>query len=270
MALSIPEIVASIIKAGRSTPCDGCVIKVLHRDIRYDPDDRYYAGTGASADSYKPLQEFYGEGTITLDANALRGGTEKLIALVAAELKAYGDTLTSDYEEPVLDGFSVFQNAYEDRELEQKSEVLIQELALVDAELIEYLAMHPDELQYLHWRRFEELLSSIFRNQGFDVELGPGRGDEGIDLRLIYKDAVGTMLTLVQAKRYRRDRKITLEAVAALAGVVVVNNAHRGLFVTTSDFLPGARRFAEEKAGRIILANESDVTKWLRNSARGK
>jgi len=141
---------------------------------------------------------------------------------------------------------------------------IVPAFSAVNEELLAFLARHPEYLQDLHWRHFEEVLEAIFRNQGFDVWLGPGGGDHGVDLRLINKDSIGSFLTIVQAKRYRRDRRITLEAVAALEGLLDSNRAHRGLFVTTSDFLPGARAFAEAQSYRLHLAAADDVARWLR------
>jgi restriction endonuclease Mrr len=115
-------------------------------------------------------------------------------------------------------------------------------------ELFDYFAKHPDHLHQLDWRKFEELLESIFRNQGFTTELGPGRGDGGVDIRLLQKDSIGPLITCVQAKRYRPDYPIGLEAVAAFYAVIEDQRANRGLFVTTSRYLPSARRFAERKS----------------------
>lgn len=50
---------------------ESCVIHALHRDRSYDEDDRYCTGTGTSADSYEPLNEFYGDGFITLGSKVL-------------------------------------------------------------------------------------------------------------------------------------------------------------------------------------------------------
>ncbi|MBT8368609.1 MAG: restriction endonuclease [Deltaproteobacteria bacterium] len=51
-------------------------------------------------------------------------------------------------------------------------------------ELIDHFASHPEELQRLHWRRFEELIAAVFRNHGFETVLGTGSHDQGVDLRL--------------------------------------------------------------------------------------
>jgi hypothetical protein len=130
-------------------------------------------------------------------------------------------------------------------------------------ELYDHFAGRPEELQKLDWRQFEILLFRIFQNQGFVAELGPGRGDGGVDVRLM-RGPLGDIHTLVQAKRYAPKNKIGLEPVAALRGVVANEGAPHGLFVTTSDYLPGARAFAARSSGVITLSSSADVAAWCR------
>jgi hypothetical protein len=136
----------------------------------------------------------------------------------------------------------------------------------INRELIEYFSQHPDRLHDLEPRQFEELLEAVFLNQGYRTELGPGRDDRGVDLRLFRKDSIGEIVTLVQAKRYRHDLPIRLEAVQALSAAVDTERAHRGLFVTTSYFLPGAETWAKTMCRRIDLADAKDVARWCRNT----
>lgn len=148
---------------------------------------------------------------------------------------------------------------FDDAEFES---LLIPDFSIINCELAEYLSKHPEELQQLHWRKFEELLEAVFRNQGYQTELGPGRADQGFDLRLIRKDSIGSVVTLVQAKRYGHDNPIRLEIVQALSAVVDDQKANRGIVVTTSRFLPSAKKFAKRQEQRISLADSKDVAKW--------
>ncbi|HWM92339.1 MAG TPA: restriction endonuclease [Thermoanaerobaculia bacterium] len=146
--------------------------------------------------------------------------------------------------------------------------ILAPDFAQINAELLEYFASHPEALYDLSWRQFEKLLETIFNNHGYRTQLGPGSDDEGIDLRLLSKDSIGEVVTLVQAKRYAPTRPISLEAVSALYGVVESEKANRGLFVTTSRYLPSAQRFAQKTHSRLILATPNDVARWC--SLKGK
>jgi len=53
--------------------------------------------------------------------------------------------------------------------------------------LYEQFAKRPEDLQRFGCRDFETLLFRVFQNQGFEAVLGPGRGDEGVDLRLVQR-----------------------------------------------------------------------------------
>jgi hypothetical protein len=168
--------------------------------------------------------------------------------------------------QPYLLVEEVFQHTVFD----EVCQLIIPDFEQITTELIMYFAKHPNELYQLDPRKFEKLLEVIFRNLGYDTQLGPGHGDGGVDLRLIHKDSIGEFMTLVQAKRYAPDRPIRLEAVQALYGIVEANRANRGLFVTTSRYLPGVMKFAQCNNSRLVLATSKDVAIWCEQTARNK
>lgn len=150
--------------------------------------------------------------------------------------------------------------------------LLKERLIDIRAEVFEHFASAPDDLKKIEWRQFELLLDAIFRNQGFRTELGSGSNDGGVDLRLYQSEGLPELVTLVQAKRYA-NRPIQLEAVAALFGVTVAENANSGLFVTSSRFQPKAKAFAtatEKRIGlpRLALADGPKVAEWCNSIAK--
>jgi hypothetical protein len=136
-------------------------------------------------------------------------------------------------------------------------------------EMYAHFARNPENLHRLSWREFEILLHRIFQNQGFQSELGPGRGDGGVDIRLLQRDPIGDMLTLVQAKKYAPHRKIRLDAVAALHGIANVEGASKSILVTTSAYEPVAKRFAARTSGAMELATSQDVIQWCDAASAG-
>jgi hypothetical protein len=146
-------------------------------------------------------------------------------------------------------------------------EIITPDFDDINKEMFEYFAANPDALQGLEWRKFEELLDAVFRNQGYKTVLGPGRADGGIDIRLVSKDSIGCITTLVQAKRYAK-RPIELQAVQALSAAVEDERANRGLFVTTSRYLPVARTFAARQNTKLHLATSVDVARWCEQASR--
>lgn len=143
------------------------------------------------------------------------------------------------------------------------------DFADVSAELYQHFAKRPGDLENLHWRDYEILLHRIFQARGFQSELGPGGNDGGIDIRLLQRDPIGDMLTLVQAKRYSPKNKIGLEAVQALHGAATVEKAPKSIFVTTSSYLPSAQKFAARTSGSLELCTSSDVVAWCREATQG-
>ena len=123
------------------------------------------------------------------------------------------------------------------------------EFDILDEELYGYFRGRPDALGNLHWRDFEKIIAALMESQGYQVELGPGSGDGGVDVRLLQRDPIGDVMTLVQVKRYRENRRIHLEAVQALHGAVAADGASKGMFVTTSTYSPSAKRFAARRKG---------------------
>ncbi len=157
------------------------------------------------------------------------------------------------------------EQLYEAAKFDRTCQLIVPDFQQINLELMAYLGKHPERLQDLEWRKFEELLDAIFKNQGYHTELGPGSNDGGVDLRLIQKDSIGQVITLVQAKRYKAENPIDLQAVQALHGVVDDQRAHRGLFVTTSRYLPVAKNFAARQNGRLMLATSKEVATWCKS-----
>lgn len=129
-------------------------------------------------------------------------------------------------------------------------------------EVFEYFHQKPEVFYRLSPRKFEILISEIFSNQGYRTELGKGQNDGGVDVRLYKKDEIDQIVTLVQVKKYKPDAPIKLEAVSSLAAMVNQENANRGLFITTSRYLPGVIKFAQREKSRLTLANSADVSRW--------
>ena len=138
----------------------------------------------------------------------------------------------------------------------------------VRSEVFEHFADCPEDLKRLDWRKFEEILDAIFRNQGFGTQLGPGGNDGGVDVRLYQNGALPELVALVQAKRYR-SRPISQGPIAELFGIAALEGVQNAVFVTSSRFQPKARAFAlatERKVGlpTISLADGERVAEWCR------
>jgi restriction system protein len=96
------------------------------------------------------------------------------------------------------------------------------------------------DLQEPSWQNFERLVGQAFRERGFQVSEAPPGPDGGVDLTL-RKDGE---LHLVQCKRWRAQ-KVGVEIVRELYGVMSARGAAGGYVITSGDFTPEARRFAQ-------------------------
>lgn len=116
-------------------------------------------------------------------------------------------------------------------------------IPLVDKELMKYLQKHPEELYRIHPGIFERIIAEIFEDQGFETEL-IGRcnaHDGGVDIIAVKKVAPLTDVRFaIQCKRYATARKVGVQPIRELAGVLDRFKAHKGVLATTSYFTKNA------------------------------
>jgi len=135
-----------------------------------------------------------------------------------------------------------------------------------NAELVKYLAANPEKMRELSPRKFEELVADMWRNQGFDVTLTNRTRDGGMDVIAVQKSGVGTLMFIVECKRYAAHNKVGVEVVRGLYGVVEQKRATQGIIATTSYFTKGVTDFRNDIPYRIGLADfdqlKSQIQEW--------
>lgn len=131
----------------------------------------------------------------------------------------------------------------------------------LDQRFIDYLSNNPDKLKKIHWRKFEELIAECFSQFGYNVELGPGTNDDGIDARVWHPNQKEKPKYIIQCKRY--NTKIDKVIIKGLYADVVHEGAEIGLLVTTSEFSPGARTTVAARGYPIEEINGDNIAKWL-------
>ncbi|MFG2407044.1 restriction endonuclease [Streptomyces brevispora] len=133
-----------------------------------------------------------------------------------------------------------------------------------DQRFIDYLAANFDQIGEINWRKFEALTAEYFDRQGYEVELGAGRNDNGVDLRIWESGARGddsAPTIIVQCKREKQ--KIQKVVVKALAADVKWEGAEQGLLVATADWLPGAREVVKTRSYPVSEVNRTALKEWL-------
>ena len=133
----------------------------------------------------------------------------------------------------------------------------------VSAELIGYLAKHPEALYTLRPRQFEELIAELLANFGWEVHLTPPVKDGGYDIFAISKGDAGVRTSwIVECKKYKLENKVGVDIARSLWGVKSDKKVANALLATTSHFTRDVFHF---KASRydLELRDFEGVVDWI-------
>jgi len=133
----------------------------------------------------------------------------------------------------------------------------------IDQRYIDYLSNNQDRLGEMHWRQFEKLTAEFYERDGYKVDLGPGSGDDGVDVRVWKSDAAAndSPLCIVQCKRQKS--KVEKVIVKGLYADVQAEKAAYGVLVTTSELSPGAKTTISARGYDIRSIERDGVKAWL-------
>lgn len=140
----------------------------------------------------------------------------------------------------------------------------------VDQRFIDYLNRNLDDIDIMNWRKFEGLAGEWFTREGYQVAMGKGRGDGGVDLRVHQPDAApdAPALILVQCKRTKA--KVDQGIVKAIYADVLHERAGSGLIVTTSGLQPSAERMRTARGYNVATADRKAIREWLARMRSGE
>ena len=128
---------------------------------------------------------------------------------------------------------------------------------------MENLKRQPSSILELSSRRFEEVVAELMCDLGYHVELTPATRDGGKDILAYMTTPHGKVLCLVEAKKYRQDRKIGVGLVRQLYGTLIDHDANSAMCVTTSFFSHDARAFQERHEFRLALRDYGHLVEWI-------
>ncbi len=115
---------------------------------------------------------------------------------------------------------------------------------------------------------FEELLIELFVAMGYG---GAGEnkahalgksGDNGVD-GVIDQDPLGVDQIYIQAKRYAEGNNVSSGDIRNFFGALNLKKAHKGIFITTSDFTVSAIETASNLGTKIVLINGNKLAKLM-------
>lgn len=133
----------------------------------------------------------------------------------------------------------------------------------IDQRFIDYLNHNFSEIDKIHWRKFEQLVAEYFHKMNWKVEIGSGRNDGGIDIRVWSPNNSGGEPTLILIQCKRTKSKVGKVVVKALWADVVNESATSGLIVTTTSLSPGAMKICQARAYDIEEADRKSLKEWL-------
>ena len=114
--------------------------------------------------------------------------------------------------------------------------------------------------------KFENICLELLEKMGYGKKYRTGgSGDRGIDGTLTM-DKFGFDMIGIQCKCYKGNNKVNDTEITKFAhGLKNVNGINRGIFITTSDYTPQAKKVVEElKDIKIILINGYRLAKYMR------
>lgn len=144
--------------------------------------------------------------------------------------------------------------AYEELEADLKEQVLERILQNSPAFFEELVVRLLSKLGYGRRDTLSEVLGKV--------------GDGGID-GIIHQDKLGLDVVYIQAKRYGPDNAVTRPELQAFVGTLAGVSAHKGVFVTTSRFSPGALEYLKTVNARVITIDGRKLVDLMVESGVG-
>lgn len=140
----------------------------------------------------------------------------------------------------------------------------------IDAAIEElHESVSQEVLELIHGQTpefFERLVLDVLQAMGYGAGSGAikhqgGGHDSGID-GVISLDPLGLEKVYIQAKRWK-DNTVCRPDVQAFCGALIGQKASKGIFIATSSFSEGAKRFARENSLSLVLIDGIKLTSLM-------
>jgi restriction system protein len=103
----------------------------------------------------------------------------------------------------------------------------------------------------IEWRRFEAVVERLFQQAGFETRSQSHGADGGVDIWLYSRTQPGQAVSVVQCKHWS-GKRVGVDKIRELRGVMAAHSVARGQFATTSSFTPDAAEFAKANAINLL------------------
>lgn len=133
----------------------------------------------------------------------------------------------------------------------------------ISRKLLESIAIKPELMYKLSPRKFEELIAKLLEDDGFNVQLTSKSRDGGRDIFASLSLPVGKILTLVECKKWSANKKVSVQPIRSLYGILMSERATNAMLVTTSTFTKPAADFIKSVKYQMSLKDYDDIKFWL-------
>ena len=116
-------------------------------------------------------------------------------------------------------------------------------------ELCAHLKRRYSDVFSIPWRTFEILVADVFRTHGYSVLLTRPSKDDGADL-IVYARDSSPHLGIVECKKWKEDRSITVTEVRSLVGAALDWGVRRAWLVTSAGVTRDSRKYAARLSRR--------------------
>lgn len=103
----------------------------------------------------------------------------------------------------------------------------------------------------IEWRRFEAVVEALFGQAGFETRSQSHGADGGVDIWLHSRSVPDRAVSVVQCKHWQ-GKRVGVDKIRELRGVMAAHGVKRGQFATTSTFTPDAVAFARENSINLL------------------
>lgn len=133
----------------------------------------------------------------------------------------------------------------------------------VDLRLIQRLSKEPTLLDNLEPRALEMIVAKLFEGFGATVHVTKETRDGGYDVGADFQLGDSTYRVLIEAKKWRRDRKVGLGIVDRALGVSHRLSPNKVCIVTTSTFSNVAKQSVATLTSEIDLVDRNGLAGWI-------
>jgi restriction system protein len=121
------------------------------------------------------------------------------------------------------------------------------------------------DLGKITWRELEEIIGELLLLEGYDVKVGRGTKDGGVDvLASKVLPHIGLLRTVWQAKHLQPGNKVELKTIRELADIRDQAQATKGIIVTTGFLTSGALKRIRQDAYRLGKMERPELECWIK------